>query len=121
MSAVTELKCRKCRTVLTKVSSEQLLNAHCDPFSHEAAQDSHCPSITGRTEIYLPEEGLCEWISAEVERSEWTRGKLKCPKCTANVGSFDFFTGQKCECREFNQPPVHLIMSKIDMGIIKGT
>lgn len=117
----TQLKCRKCRTILTKVPFSKLLNAHTQQYSNEVDLRVSCPSITGRTEIYLPEDVLGDWILAEIESSEWTKGKLKCSKCSSNVGSFDFVTGQKCDCRQFGQPPVHFIRSKIDVEVIKGT
>lgn len=111
-----QIKCRKCRTVITNVSIDNLLDAHSDKFENDFAQiQSECPSIIGRTEIYLNEDALEQWIQDEIEKSEWTKGKLKCIKCTANVGSFDFVTGQKCECKQFNQPSVHFIRSKIDV------
>lgn len=120
MDANLQIKCRKCRTIIMKVSADNLLDAHSDRFSKDLAQiQSDCPSIIGRTEIYLNEDALEPWIQEEIERSEWTKGKLKCVKCTANVGSFDFVAGQKCECKQFNQPSVHFIRSKIDLEDVK--
>lgn len=103
-----------------KVSAENLLDAHSDQFSKDLTQiQSDCSSVIGRTEIYLNEDALEPWIQEEIERSEWTKGKLKCVKCTANVGSFDFVAGQKCDCKQFNQPSVHFIRSKIDLENVK--
>lgn len=103
-----------------KVSPDNLLDAHSGTFSKDLAQiQSECPSISIRTEVYLNEDALEPWIQNEIEKSEWTKGKLKCIKCTANVGSFDFVTCQKCECKQFNQPSVHFICSKIDLEDIK--
>lgn len=116
-----QIKCRKCRTVILKVSEENLLDAHAERFARDFAQiRSDCPSIVGQTEIYLNEDALESWIQDEIEKSEWTKGKLKCIKCTANVGSFDFVTGQKCDCKQFSQPSVHIIRSKIDLESIKS-
>lgn len=116
MGSNVQIKCRKCRTVVMKVLIDNLLDAHSDKFENYLAQiRSDCPSIIGRTEIYLNEDALEQWIQDEIEKSEWTKGRLKCIKCTANVGSFDFVTGQKCECKQFNQPSVHFIRSKIDI------
>lgn len=109
------IKCRQCRSILTKRASHTLLNAHNERYSNETDAASHCPTVYGRTEVYLGEEELESWIQEAVEKSEWTKGKLKCLKCQSNIGSFDFVTGQKCECRQFNQPSVHLIKSKIDI------
>lgn len=120
MESKMQIKCRKCRTIIMKVSGNDLLDAHSDTFSKDLAQiQSDCASIIGRTEIYLNEDALETWIQEEIERSEWTKGKLKCVKCTANVGSFDFVAGQKCDCKQFNQPSVHFIRSKIDLEDVK--
>lgn len=115
----TQIKCRKCRTIITKVASVKLLNAHSKQFSIDLDARNECASTSGRTEVYLMEEAFEQWLRDEIEQSEWTKGKLKCKKCSSNVGSFDFVTGQKCDCRQFNQPPVHFIRSKIDMETIK--
>lgn len=120
MESNLQIKCRKCRTVIMKVSGDNLLDAHSGKYSQHAAQiQSDCTSIIGRTEMYFNEDALESWIQDEIEKSEWTKGKLKCTKCTANVGSFDFVTGQKCDCKQFNQPSVHFIRSKIDLESIK--
>lgn len=117
--ADTQIKCRKCRTVISKVASAKLLNAHSENFSIDLDANNDCSSISGRTEIYVMEDAFEQWIQDEIEQSEWTKGKLKCIKCSSNVGSFDFVTGQKCDCRQFSQPPVHFIRSKVDMETIK--
>lgn len=115
-----QIKCRKCRTIITKVSAKNLLDAHFETFSRIPTQiESDCQTIVGRTEVYLNEDTLEPWIQKEIEKSEWTKGKLKCIKCTANVGSFDFVAGQKCDCKEYNSPAVHFIQSKIDLEDIK--
>lgn len=98
------------------VLANSLLDAHSNRYSNDLAQiQSECSSVLGRTEIYLDEDVLEEWIQMEIEHTEWTKGKLKCPKCTANVGSFDFVAGLKCDCKQFNQPSIHFIRSKIDL------
>lgn len=119
MDTDTQIKCRKCRTIITKVSSANLLNAHSEQFSIDSDASSDCSTISGRTEVYLMEEAFEQRIQDIIEQSEWTKGKLKCMKCCSNVGSFDFVTGQKCDCRQYNQPPVHFIRSKVDMETIK--
>lgn len=103
-----------------KVASSNLLDAHADTFTINLDEiQSGCPTVQGRTEIFLNEDALEPWIQEEIENSEWTKGKLKCIKCAANVGSFDFVTGQKCDCRQFNQPSVHFIRSKLDLEQVK--
>lgn len=114
------IKCRQCRTIITKIASSHLSDAHTQPYSIDPNDlKSNCPTVIGRTEVYLIEESLNQWIQDEIEKSNWTRGKLKCNKCSSNVGSFDFITGQKCDCRQFNQPSVHFIKSKIDLDLLK--
>lgn len=77
--------------------------------------DETCPSIYGRKQIYVDEAGLENWINSEIEKSGWTKGKLKCIKCQSNIGSFSFVAAQKCDCNLFNQPSVHFIWSKVDV------
>lgn len=103
------------------ISAKSLLDAHSTQFTNDIAQiQSDCPTIAGRTEVFFNEDEIEPWIQDEIERSEWTKGKLKCHKCAANVGSFDFVSGsQKCDCKQFNQPPIHFIRSKIDLEFIK--
>lgn len=116
MAESIQIKCRKCRTVLTKVATSDLLDAHADKFTPNSSYiDSSCPTVAGRTEIFLNEDALDTWIQEEIEKSEWTKGKLKCLKCASNVGSFDFVACQKCDCKQFNQPSVHFIQSKVDV------
>lgn len=96
MESNLQIKCRKCRTVILKVSADNLLDAHSEQFSKDVAQiQSDCPSIIGRTEIFLNEDTLDQWIQDEIEKSEWTKGKLKCFKCTGNVGCLDLTNGAK--------------------------
>lgn len=116
MEQNVQIKCRKCRTVIINVAANNLQDAHSNKFSNDLTQiESECPTVIARTEIYLNEDAFEPWIQEEIEKSEWTKGKLKCIKCASNVGSFDFVTGQKCDCKEFNQPSVHFIKSKIDL------
>lgn len=121
MESNVQIKCRKCRTIIMKISANNLLDAHSEKITNDPAQlQSNCLTIDHRTEFFFNEDGLESWIQEEIERSEWTKGKLKCHKCTANVGSFDFVSGsQQCSCKQFNQPPVHFIRSKIDLEYLK--
>lgn len=120
MEAKTLIKCRKCRTVITTISSHNLLNAHSELFFNGATDaETNCPSIIERTEVYLKEDAIEQWIQNEIEKSGWTKGKLKCVKCSSNVGSFDYISGQKCDCQYFNQPSVHFIKSKIDLEVAR--
>lgn len=104
-----------------KIPAENLLDAHSNQFTNDLTQiQSDCPRIAGRTEVFFNEDTIESWIQDEIKRCEWTKGKLKCNKCAANVGSFDFVSGsQKCDCKQFNQPPIHLIRSKIDLEHIQ--
>lgn len=116
MAENIHIKCRKCRTIIMKVSASDLLDAHADKFTITPPQiEAPCSTVSGRTEIFLNEEALDAWIQEEIEKSEWTKGKLKCLKCASNVGSFDFVACQKCDCKQFNQPSVHVIQSKVDI------
>lgn len=104
-----------------KITATNILDAHSTQLTNDLDQmKSDCPTFTGRTEVFFNEDKLESWIQDEIERSEWTKGKLNCHKCTTNVGSFDFVSAsQKCDCKQFNQPPIHFVRSKIDLDYIK--
>ena len=106
------IKCKMCRNILIELSTKYVLDGHSKIFIKRDI--SNCDTQVLRNELYINEENLNEWINHEIEIAEWTKGKLKCPKCTARVGSFDFVTGQKCLCHQYVLPPVHFVNSKVD-------
>lgn len=107
-----EIRCRQCREKLVlETHQPSILNAHALPLND---RDS-CPSSTTQNLVFLKDEQLPQWITSKVDESEWTRGRLNCPKCHARLGAFDYVSGSRCECNEKILPPVHIIMSKIDL------
>ncbi|XP_055611314.1 E3 ubiquitin-protein ligase RNF180-like isoform X2 [Uranotaenia lowii] len=117
-------KCKKCGNQLIEIEQQFILPTHANPSSEVSSQPedessesaSYCPTEAEGCEIFLHEDHLPEWITAEIEQSQWTKGKLKCGKCGLKVGSFDFVSGTRCKC-ELNSvlPSVHLIKSKVDL------
>lgn len=112
------IKCRKCRTRLLCVQPKDILNAHNEEACLEGnVNESNCLTVQERNEIFLLEDNLPEWISKEVETSQWTKGKLKCSGCDSRVGSFDFISGTRCHCSKGVLPSVHLVRSKVDLPL----
>lgn len=68
--------------------------------------------------LYLQEDQLPKWIKLKVEEEQWTKGKLHCENCGFKVGSFDFISGRKCDCKKSILPPVHFVSSQVDRPII---
>lgn len=107
-----DIKCRKCRKVLISPDQEiESINAH------KGEKSGHCSSVFMPTSIYIDPEDLrdVEWVQKALTETEWSKGKLKCPSCQVDVGSFSFLTSQSCQCGEFQLPPLQLIVSKVDV------
>ncbi|CAG4922427.1 unnamed protein product [Colias eurytheme] len=104
------VKCYKCRNVLV----DDLQTSSPSP---ECILDGNCNSYDVKSFIYLLEDKLPEWIKNKVEEEQWTKGKLHCSNCGCKVGSFDFVSGRKCECRNSVLPPVHFITSQVDIPL----
>lgn len=129
------VRCRKCRTTL--ISNEEkdcIITCH-GAFSFDI--DSVC--LLEKTLVYVKDERLPQWLETLVQsvsrlsmfhisvlcyywicvnynfQSSWTKGKIICPSCEARLGSFDFLSGQKCQCNQFVLPPVRLTSSKVDL------
>lgn len=47
-------------------------------------------------------------------QSQWTEGKLYCPKCTSRIGSFNFTQGVRCSCFTFIIPAIWIQKCKVD-------
>ena len=127
------VRCKRCR--LTLISNQEL---ECVTTCHgntNVAEDHPC--CLDKSVIYIKEEEMPNWIENLVQlvsissfeilkplffinsfffQANWTKGKIICPSasCAARLGSFDFCSGQKCECQQFVLPPVRLVSSKVD-------
>uniref|UniRef100_A0A8D8BR16 E3 ubiquitin-protein ligase RNF180 n=1 Tax=Culex pipiens TaxID=7175 RepID=A0A8D8BR16_CULPI len=110
------IKCRKCSNPLAAIDDAHVLAVH---SRREFAADSlpACPTERDGAEVFLHEDHLPGWMNAEIEQTQWTRGKLKCTKCGQKVGSFDFVSGVRCKCPVGGSvlPAVHLVRSKVDV------
>lgn len=119
-----DIKCRKCRKVL--ISPEQCIdsvNAHNLPTPTTDPRNSNnspCMSLSHPTSLFIDPEKVnaVEWIQREIEASEWSRSKLKCPSCSVVVGSFSYHSSTPCACGQSQLPNVQLIISKVDVNTI---
>jgi DNA-directed RNA polymerase subunit RPC12/RpoP len=57
-------------------------------------KDSPCKSEVW----YIPEECMPEWISCNLDKGDWVKGKVNCPQCGSRVGSYNFVSGIRCPC-----------------------
>lgn len=136
LSTNARIRCRQCRALVTTADSNDLKDGHLikhpirdihakqmepeDPHTQSSTarvQSRPCATIEDQREVFLVEDVFAEWIQQEIISSGWTKGKLKCVKCTSNVGSFDYVSGKKCECKQFDLPPLHFNVSKIDIEL----
>ncbi|XP_026481202.1 E3 ubiquitin-protein ligase RNF180-like [Ctenocephalides felis] len=103
------MKCRKCRAVLYE--NEFVFDGHGAKINKNS--ESNCKTALDR--FCFHEENLPSWMLSAIETSQWTKGKINCPKCGIKIGSFDFVSGNKCECAEYVIPPIYVIKSKTDI------
>lgn len=100
------IKCHKCRHILLNMIS-----------TYNSSCNEKCESYNPKCFIYLLEDQLPAWIKKKVDEEQWTKGKLHCENCGSKVGSFDFVSGRKCDCRCSILPSVHFVTSQIDVPV----
>ncbi|XP_071788424.1 uncharacterized protein [Asterias amurensis] len=109
----SSFKCRKCRRFL--FNEDSILRS-------TSAKDSdltttyHQRSGASGASLYISEDATPSWIKTAIEESQWTRGKLACPKCRGRLGSFDFLTPSIRHHQDHQGPwsSVHIIGSRVD-------
>lgn len=112
------IKCRKCRTDLISHPENTILNIHggtLNVYDKECIRNSVCNRDVKNDVFYIQETEMPEWIINTINEADWIKGKLKCPECSARLGSFDFVSGLKCPCYTAVVPPVHIVKSKVDL------
>lgn len=64
---------------------------------------------------YISTEDSCpDWVTRCLNKGEWCKGKLLCPKCHGRLGSFDFTSSQRCPCGVEICPPIHINKNRVD-------
>ncbi|XP_041916285.1 E3 ubiquitin-protein ligase RNF180 isoform X1 [Alosa sapidissima] len=97
-SALTVLRCRKCRKCL--MESPSLLSIG------DSAELSTC------SVWHVNVDTLPDWIQSAVHQARWTVGKLNCPFCGARLGGFNFVNCSRCPCG--HEDVVHVSKSRVD-------
>lgn len=75
-------------------------------FSVSARVESSHGALAGDTTVkhcesevwYIPEDHMPSWLSGNINKGEWVKGKVLCPKCDGRLGSYNFVSGMKCSC-----------------------
>ncbi|CAL8086969.1 unnamed protein product [Orchesella dallaii] len=103
------MKCRKCRNTLLIFPETRIESSH-GALVTDPTATSHCSSEVW----YIPEEHMPKWMSSNLEKGDWVKGKVQCPKCDARLGSYNFVSGMKCPCGSQVLAPIHIVKSKVD-------
>ncbi|KAK6635520.1 hypothetical protein RUM44_000772 [Polyplax serrata] len=111
---VISVKCRKCRHLLFLHPEITLLNGHSVSPTELSVKYVECSTIQEDNLWFLQDTNLPSWISDVVNKANWTKGKICCPNCQGRLGSFDFVSGNKCQCSSYILPPVHIVKCKVD-------
>ncbi|XP_050521715.1 E3 ubiquitin-protein ligase RNF180-like [Daktulosphaira vitifoliae] len=109
------IKCQKCRYELASSETSTILDCHEKPIKDTSRVTYSCNKNVMENNWYLSSTALPDWINNYVEEGDWQKGKLICPNCNLRVGSFDFVSGMKCQCKQFLLPQIHLVKSKVDI------
>ncbi|KAI9559925.1 hypothetical protein GHT06_013932 [Daphnia sinensis] len=107
------VRCRKCRSKLIAPDEKDCITTCHGSGSSPRVGDEQC--FIEKSILYLKDEQLPKWLETLVQNSSWTKGKIVCPSCDARLGTFDFLSGQKCQCQHYVLPSVRLTSSKVDM------
>ncbi|XP_021957722.1 E3 ubiquitin-protein ligase RNF180 isoform X1 [Folsomia candida] len=113
-STVVPMKCKKCRFLLLEHPKVPVEDSHGEPFVDLMTLENKGPSSCHSQVWYIPEESMPEWMTASMDKGDWTKGKIMCPKCEARIGSYSFVSGFKCPCGSRVVPPIHIVKSKVD-------
>lgn len=123
-------KCRNCRHLLD-LSTDSVstnhnvllndLNIQLDNTDHpQFNETTNGNQICEDNHYFLIDSKLNEikWISEQLDKFEWTKGKINCPNnCGAKIGTFNFLNCLKCNCGKATVQSVHLIKSRIDFHV----
>ncbi|NXK55308.1 RN180 ligase, partial [Chauna torquata] len=102
------LRCWKCR----KYIANSVCLAKCrgkEPFNTSQ------PSAAARESCnvwHVNLEAIPEWVKCDIEKAQWTIGKLRCPFCEARLGGFNFVCNTKCSCGQLVN--IHFCKSRTD-------
>ncbi|XP_064596467.1 uncharacterized protein LOC135463079 [Liolophura sinensis] len=105
-------KCRRCRCAL--LTDRSLLTSHEEPLT--GAGESALTDCDRKSTVwYVSTEDSCpDWVTRCLNKGEWCKGKLLCPKCRGRLGSFDFTSSQRCHCGAEICPPIHINKNRVD-------
>ncbi|XP_033209565.1 E3 ubiquitin-protein ligase RNF180-like [Belonocnema kinseyi] len=110
---VTEVKCKRCRTVLFTEEATPLLSAHGE--IRNTSENLPCTANGSEPPcLYISTDTVPDWIKECINKELWTKGKINCQNCKSRLGSFNFVNEIKCECGECPVPPIRIIRSKVD-------
>ncbi|XP_043484308.1 E3 ubiquitin-protein ligase RNF180-like [Leptopilina heterotoma] len=112
---VTEVKCKRCRTVIFTEEATPLLSAH--GAAENNSENLQCSANESENCLYISTETVPDWIRDCINKELWTKGKINCLNCKSRLGSFNFVNEIKCDCGECLLPPIRIIRSKVDRPV----
>ncbi|XP_061409294.1 E3 ubiquitin-protein ligase RNF180 [Lethenteron reissneri] len=105
------LRCWKCRRPL--MDSSNLLSSHGEQLNPRDCEGK-CEREDESSIWYINQENVPSWLTTEMDRGQWTKGKLHCPHCGGRLGSFNFVIPSRCLCGEYMVPAVQICKSRVD-------
>nr|XP_054752023.1 uncharacterized protein LOC129257675 [Lytechinus pictus] len=63
---------------------------------------------------YINEESTPPWVQRILNKFQWKKGKLSCPKCHGRLGAFDFVTPYKVTISSKKVSRIHVMRSRVD-------
>ncbi|XP_031573018.1 uncharacterized protein LOC116307015 [Actinia tenebrosa] len=102
-------RCRKCRVYLFCFDNLSPFHKKTEPVDQCSAWYIDSDEIDGSAG-----RDTLVWVKEAVNKSQWTEGKLYCPKCTSRIGSFNFTQGVRCSCFTYIIPAIWFQKCKVD-------
>lgn len=125
--AAFDLRCRKCRYVLSRLTScPGLSNSYRRILASSQYLIPHTASVADYQKPQKPIDSLTSsspscahyfldplsWMRPELEQGKLD-GRLECPKCRTNVGKYAW-QGMQCSCGDWVVPAISLAKGRID-------
>uniref|UniRef100_A0A4W3K5E9 E3 ubiquitin-protein ligase RNF180 n=2 Tax=Callorhinchus milii TaxID=7868 RepID=A0A4W3K5E9_CALMI len=104
------LRCWKCRRFVLDANSLASSHGELPSTVQKSAEKATVQKVCNVWHVNL--EALPGWIITEIDKGQWTIGKLHCFHCGARLGGFNFVSSATCPCGQ--KVTVHVCKSRTD-------